>query len=96
MKEDIRPDVEWADDDAYRRLAEDFRNGDFEVEEVESFTPPTLKMGRPAGQPTPRGATPVRSFRLPTDLTAELDSRAEHDHVSSSEIVRRALEDFLH
>lgn len=97
MSEDVHRDLSaMSDDDRYTEMALALESGDFErVGEPEYGPRVAMKMGRPVGKGKPRGVTPVRTFRLPADLSAALDSRAEHDHVPASELVRRALTEFL-
>jgi hypothetical protein len=56
---------------------------------------PTLKMGRPPGAEQSRGETPVRSLRLPADMEKRLMAVAEKQGVGGSEIIRRAIREFV-
>lgn len=56
---------------------------------------PLLRMGRPAAGSARRGPSPTRTVRLATDLDGRLAAYAEREHVKPSEIVRRALDDYL-
>lgn len=53
---------------------------------------------RSVGRPSlsGKGTAPVRSYRLPEDLLRELGDRARSEHRKQSEIVRDALEQYLH
>ncbi|TXH10983.1 MAG: ribbon-helix-helix protein, CopG family [Spirochaetes bacterium] len=96
MREDIERSVVDSDEDRYTEMALALERGDFErVGEPEYGPRVSIRMGRPTGRSKARGVTPIRSFRLPTELTAELDRRAEAEHVPTSELVRRALAEFL-
>jgi hypothetical protein len=56
---------------------------------------PILKMGRPPGAGQKRGETPVRSIRLPADMEERLTTLAEKEGVGGSEIIRRAVREFI-
>ena len=51
---------------------------------------------RPRGRP-PLGATAskIAQVRLPPELSAALDRRATRDHARRSEVIRRALTEYL-
>lgn len=89
MSEDVRPD------DVFTDMALEFEAGHVSPVGEPQHGETTLRRGRPVGKRSAGGSTPVRSFRLPADLTAELDARAEADHVPASEITRRALAAYL-
>jgi hypothetical protein len=74
-------------------MSADVESGDYTVSgALESGS--TLRMGRPIGGDR-RGISPSRTVRLPTELDGRLVAFAEHEHVKPSEIVRRALDDYL-
>ncbi|GAA2943559.1 hypothetical protein ACFO7V_07110 [Glutamicibacter bergerei] len=50
-------------------------------------------VGKPSMSGT--GTSPARSVRLPLDLEKKLIEKATHDHVKPSEIIRRALGEYL-
>lgn len=53
---------------------------------------------RSVGRPSlsGKGTAPVRSYRLPEDLLRELGERAKAESRKPSEIVRDALQQYLH
>jgi hypothetical protein len=53
-----------------------------------------LRKGRPTGERR-RGETPVRSLRLPPGLEARLLSLAEAEGVGGSEVIRRAIMEYV-
>jgi len=50
------------------------------------------RVGRPSLGDEPAGLTAVR---LPPDVRRALDSRASEEHITTSEVIRRALEQYL-
>ena len=50
------------------------------------------RVGRPTLGEEPAGLTAVR---LPPDVRRVLDDRAAEEHISTSEVIRRALEQYL-
>lgn len=68
---------------------------DFEGDHPSLFDGTDLRRHPRTGRPTVGGITPVRSFRLPVQLGAELDARAAADGVPATEITRRALVQYL-
>ncbi|MBS9534123.1 ribbon-helix-helix protein, CopG family [Mycobacterium sp. M1] len=79
--------------DDYAKMSAEVESGDYTVRgPIESGT--TLRMGRPVGD-SRRGASPTRTVRLAAELDARLAEYAEHTHLSPSEIMRRALDDYL-
>ena len=54
----------------------------------------SLRMGRPVGGRRP-GASPSRTIRMPAELDQRLVVYAEAAHTSPSEVLRRALEEYL-
>lgn len=55
----------------------------------------TLRIGRPRGRKVRQGTSPTRTIRLAAELDGRLVTHAEREHVNPSEIVRRALDDYL-
>lgn len=82
------------DADDYAAMSADVESGDYTVSGA--LDPPgvTLRMGRPTGGAR-RGTSPTRTVRLPVELDGRLVTYAEHEHVKPSEIMRRALDDYL-
>lgn len=79
--------------DDYAKMSSDVESGNYTIRgPIEAGT--TLRMGRPAGD-SRRGASPTRTVRLAADLDNRLVEYAEHAHVSPSEVMRRALDDYL-
>ncbi len=79
----------------YTGMALDFECGGVHPVEEPSYDGDTvLRRGRPSGR-SARGSTPVRSFRLPARLIEQLEQRAQTEHVSTSEIARKALTEYL-
>lgn len=77
----------------YAAMSADVESGHYTVSgTLESGS--TLRMGRPAGGER-RGISPSRTVRLPVELDGRLVAYADHEHVKPSEIVRRALDDYL-
>ncbi len=54
----------------------------------------TLRMGRPVGGKR-RGKSPSRTVRLPSDLDGRLAAYADETHTTPSEVVRRAVDEYL-
>jgi hypothetical protein len=54
----------------------------------------TLRMGRPVGG-NRRGTSPTRTIRLPTELDGRLDAYVSAEHTTPSEVLRRALDEYL-
>ncbi len=81
-------------EDEYTDIALDFERGDIRPVGEPSYGDTVLRRGRPSGQ-SARGSTPVRSFRLPAPLIEQLEQRAQAEHVSTSEITRKALAEYL-
>ncbi|OIN77849.1 ribbon-helix-helix protein, CopG family [Mycobacterium malmoense] len=55
----------------------------------------SLRMGRPAGGQPRRGVSPTRTVRLSTELDIRLEAYAAASHTSPSEVLRRALDEYL-
>ncbi|GAA4387838.1 hypothetical protein [Tsukamurella soli] len=53
-----------------------------------------LEIGRPAGGER-RGQSPVRTFRLPTDMDCRLVDTARSEGTTPSELVRKAVAEYL-
>ena len=54
-----------------------------------------LKNGRPSGRRVAAGNTPTTSVRLPQDIRDQLDEQAAAEAIKPSEIVRRAVVEYL-
>ena len=54
----------------------------------------TLRMGRPVGEGR-RGSSPTRTIRLPAELNRRLDAYTSAEHTTPSEVMRRALDEYL-
>lgn len=54
----------------------------------------SLQMGRPAGGQR-RGVSPTRTVRLSAELDIRLEKYATASHTSPSEVLRRALDEYL-
>lgn len=65
-----------------------------EVTSVE-VNPAYLRTGRPAKDAAGKGKTPVLAIRLPESIRLELNERAKAEGSSTSELVRRAVVEFL-
>lgn len=81
-------------EDEYTEMALDFEREDIRPVGEPVYGDTILRRGRPSGQHT-KGSTPVRSFRLPEPLIERLDQRAAAEHVTTSELTRRALTEYL-
>ncbi len=68
-------------------IAEEVEHKDYDVEELK-----TRRRGRPLIGSAPAEVVPVR---LEPELKRAVDKRAEADHLSASEIIRRALRKYL-
>lgn len=68
-------------------IAEEVESTDFDVEALK-----TRRRGRPAMGSGPADVVPVR---IDPELKAAIESRAEADHTTTSEIIRTALREFL-
>jgi hypothetical protein len=54
----------------------------------------TLRMGRPVGE-SRRGSSPTRTIRLSAELNKRLDAYVSAEHTTPSEVMRRALDEYL-
>lgn len=81
-------------DGDYTNLALEFERGDIHPVGEPVYGDTALRRGRPSGR-SARGNTPVRSFRLPAPLIEQLERRAQDEHVSTSEVTRKALTEYL-
>lgn len=81
-------------EDEYTEIALDFERGDVRPVGEPVYGDTVLRRARPSGR-TARGNTPVRSFRLPAPLIEQLERRAKVEHVSTSEVTRKALTEYL-
>ncbi|WP_420431113.1 ribbon-helix-helix domain-containing protein [Candidatus Poriferisocius sp.] len=68
-------------------IAEEVESTEYDVEALK-----TRQRGRPAMGSGPAG---VVSVRIDPELIAATESRAEADHTTTSEVIRRALRKFL-
>ena len=68
-------------------IAEEVESTDYDVEALK-----TRRRGRPAMGSGPAEVVPVR---IDPELKAAIESRAEADHTTTSEIIRAALREFL-
>lgn len=68
-------------------IAEEVERTDYDVEQLK-----TRRRGRPLLGSAPAEVVPVR---LDPDLKSAVDARAEAEHLSTSEIIRRALRRYL-
>lgn len=80
----------------YERLADDYAENP--VRDTEIVGPvevglTVLRKGRPTG--IRKGKTPGQSVRLPVELRERLAARAEREAVSQSELIRRAVAEYL-
>jgi len=69
------------------RLATEVEDTDYDVEGLK-----TRRRGRPAMGSGPADVVPVR---IDPELRAAIESRAETDHTTTSEIIREAIRRFL-
>lgn len=76
------------DDDMIEALADEAEEG----YDVDALIARRGQRGRP---PLGRGASTVESFRIDDDLKGALAARAESEGVPASEILRRALKEYL-
>ncbi|MFC3960408.1 CopG family ribbon-helix-helix protein [Nocardia jiangsuensis] len=95
MSKDDAPDRRLSADD-YERMADDYAANP--VRDTEILGPvevglTVLREGRPSG--TRPGKTPGQSVRLPTALRERLAARAEREAVSQSEVIRKAVAEYL-
>lgn len=74
-------------EEVVKRLADDAEAG-FDVDALK----PKMKLGRP---PLGEGPAEVVQVRLDPRLRSAVASRAEHDGVNTSEVVREALRRYL-
>lgn len=77
----------------YAELSRAVESGDYTVAgplEMGS----TLRMGRPVGE-SRRGSSPTRTIRLPAQLNTRLDAYVSAEHTTPSEVMRRALDEYL-
>lgn len=80
----------------YSALADDYERNPPTADEVISVEvdPSVLRMGRPLGGATP-GKTPPLTVRLPKGVRIELRVRAAAESATESELVRRAVVEYL-
>ncbi|MFD6389279.1 ribbon-helix-helix protein, CopG family [Nocardia sp. NPDC055029] len=74
-------------------MAAEFENGDYAVVGPIEVGP-ELVMGRPVGG-TRGGNSPVRTVRLPAELDARLAAYADAAETTPSDILRRAVAEYL-
>lgn len=74
-------------DDDLDTIAEEVEHADYEVEELK-----TRRRGRPRLGSAPAEVVPVR---LDPELKNAVDARAEAEHLTTSEIIRKALRRYL-
>ncbi|MFE3545508.1 ribbon-helix-helix protein, CopG family [Nocardia sp. NPDC059177] len=82
----------------YEAMAADYEANPITADEIIDIAvnPALLRMGRPrAGEREAKGKTPTTSVRLPKSIRARLHKRAEAEHVSEGEIIRRLLDAHL-
>jgi hypothetical protein len=68
-------------------IADEVERTDYDVEKLK-----TRRRGRPLLGSAPAEVVPVR---LDPELKSAVDARAEAEHLSASEIIRRALREYL-
>jgi hypothetical protein len=77
----------------YAEMSRAIESGDYAIAgPVERGS--TLRMGRPVGG-SQRGASPTRTIRLPAELDKRLEAYVSAEHTTSSEVMRRALDEYL-
>ncbi|MFV0308784.1 MAG: CopG family ribbon-helix-helix protein [Desertimonas sp.] len=74
-------------DDDLDAIAEEVEHADYDVEELKS-----RRRGRPLLGSAPAEVVPVR---LDPELKNAVDARAEAEHLTTSEIIRKALRRYL-
>ncbi len=74
-------------DDDIDDIAREVEETDYDVESLKS-----RRRGRPAMGSGPADVVPVR---IDPELRAAIEARAEADHTTTSEIIRKALRHFL-
>lgn len=74
-------------DDDLDAIAEEVEHADYDVEELKS-----RRRGRPLLGSAPAEVVPVR---LDPELKSAVDARAEAEHLTTSEIIRKALRRYL-
>lgn len=74
-------------DEELDAIADEVESTDYDVEALKA-----RRRGRPAMGSGPAEVVPVR---IDPELRAAIEARAEADHTSTSEIIRRALRKFL-
>lgn len=74
-------------DDDLDAIAEEVEHADYDVEELK-----TRRRGRPLIGSAPAEIVPVR---LDPELKSAVDARAEAEHLTTSEIIRKALRRYL-
>ncbi len=75
-------------DDDIEQLSVELENTEVDVKELK-----TRKRGRPFVGTGPSDVVPVR---LDKKLREAVETRASEEHVTSSDVIRRALKEFLH
>jgi hypothetical protein len=75
-------------DDEIDRLADEAATTDYDIDTIKA-----RRRGRPLLGSAPAEVVPVR---LDPDLRAAVETRAEADDTTSSEVIRRALRAYLH
>lgn len=77
----------------YAEMSRAVESGDYAVAgPLEMGT--TLRMGRPIGE-SRRGSSPTRTIRLSAELNTRLDAYVSAEHTTPSEVMRRALDEYL-
>ncbi|MBT0566070.1 hypothetical protein [Williamsia sp. CHRR-6] len=85
-------------DEDYAAMAEDYATAPPTADEVRAveLNPAALAMGRPPAGAGKGRNTPAMSIRFPDTMRADIHRRAQADDVPDAEIIRRAVNEYLH
>ena len=85
-------------DDDYAAMADDYATTPPTADEVIAVevNPAALGMGRPRTGAGKGGNTPSMSIRFPDTMRAAIHRRARADAVHDADIIRRAVDEYLH
>ncbi|GAA1482406.1 hypothetical protein GCM10009624_28460 [Gordonia sinesedis] len=85
-------------DAEYAAMSDDYIENppaDDEVAGEIAVNPAVLRTGRPRGASQAKGRTPTTSVRLPEELRKALARRARIENAADSEVIRRAVVEYL-
>ena len=85
-------------DEDYAAMADDYATTPPTADEVRAVdvNPTALAMGRPRAGAGKGRNTPAMSIRFPDTMRADIHRHAQADNVPDADIIRRAVDEYLH